>query len=667
MRGHARERSATLIGVSDGREHSARTTRAIFALIILLPLASVVTYCAAATRVPWIVPSPAAPWVMPDRPVSADLEQWGDPEPALTRYAARFAPREVAADARLAVQALGDLRLWLDDELVGELSRTSPRGRVAGAFAVPVSLAGAERLIVEVRSATGPGLIALTSEGIEPPLSSASGFVAARGEDRPRPALPADDTRRNARALAVESPAEALARVAPQAAVAALLGALGFLVWRRLFGARAGEVFGLAAPLAATAFWLGPVAQRFAQIPLDVGFDARHHLLYAQQLLETRALPDALEGWSTYHPPLFYALAAAVRGLGGEAEALRWLGVLAGVGAIWVAWAVARRIAPEAPARAGLAACFAAVLPVQLVSAAYFSNEALHATLAGAALCSVVGLLCAERTGTAALVGAGALLGAAILAKFTALVLVPIALFFVAWRAFASPEGTMGRATRQALPLLLAVALVGGWFYLHTYLEHGTPLLGNWALPGDDQQWWQQPAFHTPAYFLGFGEALRHPYLSGFHSFWDAIYSTAWGDGYIAGRTDPFRRHEFWNYDYMSAGYLLALPATALVGLGFVTWARRTWQSVELASAFLLTATWGVALAFTTLTVQLAFFAQAKAAYGLMLSAPFAFAFATGYAAVDDALGRRAAPALRAVWAGVFVATAAAFALAFTG
>ena len=168
--------------------------------------------------------------------------------------------------------------------------------------------------------------------------------------------------------------------------------------------------------------------------------------------------------------------------------------------------------------------------------------------------------------------------------------------------------------------------------------------------------WWQQPGFHTAAYYLGFGEALVHPYLAGFHSFWDGVYSTFWGDGFVAGRADPTQRHGFWDYGYVSAGYALALPATALLGVGLVRLAREALgdgpPSRRLALLLQLGAVWAVALAFATLTFELPFFAQAKGAYLLVLTAPFAVAFGAGFAWLDDALARRGPVAARALLYG---------------
>jgi hypothetical protein len=248
-------------------------------------------------------------------------------------------------------------------------------------------------------------------------------------------------------------------------------------------------------------------------------------------------------------------------------------------------------------------------------------------------------------------------------------VVLPVALFFLVWKLVAVERAPAQRSAGLTLGFVGVFALVAGWFYLRNWLAYGTPLVGNWALPGEDQRWWQQPGFHTPAYYLRFGEALVHPYLAGFRSFWDALYSTAWGDGFIAGRTDPWRRHAFWSYGFMSAGYWLALPATLLLGAGSFLLAVRTLGSgparQRLALGFLLSVCWAVALAFLTLTFELAFFAQAKASYLLMLAAPAGLAFASGYARLDAWLERRAAQALRAALAGWLTAFAGALFLGF--
>jgi len=67
------------------------------------------------------------------------------------------------------------------------------------------------------------------------------------------------------------------------------------------------------------------------------------------------------------------------------------------------------------------------------------------------------------------------------------------------------------------------------------------------------------------------------------------------------------------------------------------------------------------------LTYELAFFAQAKAAYLLLLTAPLALAFAAGYSGVDAWLAARSAHVVRALLCGWLVAFAGTLFLGFAG
>ena len=198
--------------------------------------------------------------------------------------------------------------------------------------------------------------------------------------------------------------------------------------------------------------------------------------------------------------------------------------------------------------------------------------------------------------------------------------------------------------------------MVSGWFYARNMQLYGTPIAGNWNLPG--MSWWSQPGFHTPAYYLGFGESLRRPVLAGFHSFADAIYASFWGDGWIAGRASAAFPTEIWNWDLVAVGYWLALPATGVLAWGVARSVRLAFAREEgarrAAWSFLLALEAAVVVAMLALTLDLPYFGQAKAPYLLGLVAPLAVAFALGADACDDALARAggvvAACAGRAVW-----------------
>jgi hypothetical protein len=619
-------------------------------------VAALLARCGLSSELPFVVQRVEAPWIMAPAPVSAALMQWGEARVPVTSFTRRF---EAAGEpVRLRIRTLGDARVFLNGQALASLARRGRRGPAEAAVDLSARLApGPNELRVDVSNRMGPGLLSVAGPTA---LATGAEWWVAVGGDRPAAAVRADDTRRNPLALVVETPAEALRQHRDALLACFVLGAGAFWLARRA-PQRTAEWLDLVAPVLASTAWLYVFGAKLWRIPLAVGFDARHHVAYVEQLLASGSLPRAAEGWSTYHPPLFYALAAFVSLLGGD-TALRALPFAAGLGVVWAAWWLARRLAPQ-PGAPALATLFAATLPVNLYSAAYFSNEALHAALAGAALAAAVAFLLQPRTSLAGIVLAAALFGLAALTKFTALLALPVALAFLAAKLAWVERVGLGRSL-AALALFAGVcSALSGWFYARTWQDYGMPVLGNWALPGDDQQWWQQPGFHTPAYYLSFGEALVHPYLSGFVSFWDSLYSTFWGDGFVAGRTDPSARHDFWHYGFMSAGFLMALPATALLLLGAVRLGARALRDpdprMRLAAGFAASASWAVLLVFAALTAELPFFAQAKAAYLLMLTPPLGVAFALGFGAADDWLARAGTAARAALhgWLAAFAAT----------
>jgi hypothetical protein len=562
------------------------------------------------------------------------------------------------------VRSLGSLTIRLNGhELILPAESFTPGSRERTVHAGSALQPGENRLVVDVANRRGPGLLALRSIGLAEPIASGGDWSVEHDGTLYAAALPADDTRVNPLSMAVETPAEAVANNWDVLLGLFVASVLAFYLLPAWIERQTARLLTVGFFVGTAVVWLRIYLAHSSRIPLSVGFDARHHLHYLRILVDEGRLPQAAEGWSTYHPPLAYALAALFETVGGD-NAIKLVPFLSGLGVVVVSWWLARRLFPAEPVYALLAGLFAAVLPVNVYSAAYFSNEALHAALAGAALLAAVDLLLADGLAWRRLVIAAVVFGLAALSKFTVLVTVPVALFFLAWKLVFVERVGIGR-TAGALGAFTGIFLaVAGWFYLRTWLEFGVPVMGNWALPGEGQVWWQQPGFHTPAYFLGFGEALVHPYLAGFHSFWDSVYSTFWGDGFIGGRGDPTQRHEFWSYGFMSAGYWLAIPATVLMLGGAV---RLTTQMLgdgpprqRLALGFLATSCWAVMLSFTVLTLELPYFAQAKAAYLLMLAGPLSLVFALGVREADawlDVRGWTPARALLHGWLGTFAVT----------
>jgi hypothetical protein len=644
-----------------------RLQRAGAAALIALSCAAALGHCALSERVPFLLPDGGPGWWMAPVPVGADLMQWGRESVPVTRFARRFELAAPPAQAELALRALGSFRVVVNGSV-------PPEGRGDGSHwralrrvdLAPWLRAGANEIAVEIENRHGPGLLSLELTGLGEAGSPADFEVALDGRPQGRAVL-ADDTRRNPAALAVETPAEALAGVAPALLGLFAAGAAGFLGARRWLGASGMAALpGLALALASLA-WAWIFSAKIVRIPLFVGFDARHHMAYVDFLRERHAVPLASDGWSMFHPPLFYAVAALLAPLGNAA--LRVLPWISGLGLAFVAHSLAQRLRPG-DARVGLlAVLFAAVLPVNLYSSAYFTNESFHALLAGVALVAAVDALLAPRTTAAQAGWLGLWLGLSALAKFTALAIVPVALFFLACKLAGIERARLARAL--GLPALAAgvAAGVAGWYYARNWWVFGTPFAGNWGDLAPGMSWWQQPGFHTPAWYLRFGESLAHPYLAGFRSFWDGVYSTFWGDGGIGGRVNPAQRHGFWHYEFVSAAFLLGMVATALCASGAGIALRRAFRDEEArmraALSFLLTCCYAVGFSLLALTASLPYFAQAKASYALCLVGPLALFFADAAARLDTALAARGATATRAAFSGLLAALLGGFFLGY--
>jgi hypothetical protein len=213
------------------------------------------------------------------------------------------------------------------------------------------------------------------------------------------------------------------------------------------------------------------------------------------------------------------------------------------------------------------------------------------------------------------------------------------------------------------------MAVICGWYYIRNILHFGRPFMINWNLPG--QLWWQDPGFHTLQYYLSFGEALRHPYFSAFHSFWDGMYSTFWGDGLIGGKALMAKRPDVWNYDYMSAVYLFALPATGIFLIGFLKAIRTALKdkdpNFKLIMAFLIISFYSVALFIFFSTLKVPIYGQAKAFYCLAAMGPISVFGVLGLGVVRDWLASSRLMVVRALFYGWLGTLITSIYLSFAG
>jgi hypothetical protein len=194
---------------------------------------------------------------------------------------------------------------------------------------------------------------------------------------------------------------------------------------------------------------------------------------YVLTILREHRLPHPTEGWSTFHPPLYYAVAAAVWGalepLGSQAvlDGIRAIGAFLSLAAGLVTHHLVRRLGGSREV-ALVATALVLFVPCVQMSATMEGNEAFAAGVAALGLPSLLALQADPRDVRAALI-TGLFAGLAAISKFTGLALVAACVVpFL--------RADLDRAMVRALAALgFVLALVAGPVYGRNVLVAGTP------------------------------------------------------------------------------------------------------------------------------------------------------------------------------------------------
>jgi hypothetical protein len=573
-----------------------------------------------------------------------------DPEQSPTaRFEIRPRLERVDADASLEINAWTRVAVEFNGTQLRSLDDAPLEG---GAIHIPLAghaRPGANLLRITVRNLRGPPLLRARIDGVDPPVATGTEWRTLLDRPDPPRAILADDTRMPGAPMALPSPASGLSTHRVWWITAFLLGGGAWLARRRLASLPTGRP-ARAALVLLVLVWTAFFLRALPRVPLWAGPDAVKHVEYVRLLAETGSLPRADEAWAAYHPPLFYALAALPQAIFQptpdsvpDRALLRLLPALATLGNVLLAWLLAARYLGDASRGARLAAVFAAAVPANLLLASYVSNEALHAFLSNAALVAASLALLSGRASPARLAGVGALLGLAVLTKVTSLLLIPVVAFFAGFSALVVEGRPAGRSVGAALLVAgAALVLCGGWF-LRSHALYGQWLLWNHAIPGGEH-FWQEPGFRTLGYYTGFGEALRHPYASTFHSFGDALYATFFGDGDTAGVATVSAWRELWNVQALGAAYALALPAAILTAVGLGLLVRDAFRDADprrrMLATLLLSAIFVIGFALFQRSLALPYYSFVKGSFALGILAPLAVAAGRGMDAAHVALAR---------------------------
>lgn len=410
------------------------------------------------------------------------------------------------------------------------------------------------------------------------------------------------------------------------------------------------------------------------------GYDAGAHAGYIVTLLEHGSLPHPYQGWSTFHPPLYYLLAAGVwrvlEPLGPRAV-LTGVRVLGALGMLAAA-AVAARLVWRAGADWRVAwVCTALVLfvPVAQLSTAMLGNEALATGIGALALPFLLALQIDPRDPRRAALAA-LFAGLALATKYTGV-------FIAVGCAVPFARRDFDRAMLRSLAVGLVVGcVVAGPVYVRNIVLTGVPnpILrtreptrsteeANIIRPRrlTDYLWLDpavllRPSVHqvkagTPpprtGAHPGHPAPRRNPAMT---NVWGLFYASTWYDAFA------HRIPKRWHRDGVLAGPLLALLGlvpTALMGLGFALALVAAVRSRGRDRDAPLVAIWLAGLASAVaFTVWAQSVVAVKASYLLPLAVPGAVFFARGALR----LGER----LRIAALAVSAAAALAAALVFT-
>ena len=246
-------------------------------------------------------------------------------------------------------------------------------------------------------------------------------------------------------------------------------------------------------------------------------FDFLDHKLYLEWFEKNWALPPLSLSRSSYGPPLYYFLGGLGLRLGGGMALVHWASVAMGVLRLSLfAWALKWALPDDRLARC-YALAVAAVLPAAVHLDGMTNNESLSLLLCWSLLASWRWVHEAEGRKRWEAGGiAGVLLGAALLTKYSAIILAP------SMAGIALCSWVFGRAQpmqvrlQQSGPWILAIVLatlLSGGYFARNYAEHGR--LFPTAFEGNDRVAMTEEIRTTPiwnrretGFFLGWSKDI---------------------------------------------------------------------------------------------------------------------------------------------------------------
>jgi hypothetical protein len=387
----------------------------------------------------------------------------------------------------------------------------------------------------------------------------------------------------------------------------------------------------LGAVLALAALFALGAAQRVWNLlyyPVEAGFDARGNWAYISMLIGHWKLPHPEAGWSTAHPPFFYAVSAAIGALLGEpgkqatTMAIVAISALIGLAAIGAVAAYVRRHSDGDDGRVLLSSGLLLFLPVHVYMSAMLSEEILATalvTFASIGLARELGRPKEEGLSALRLAWTGLVAGLGLLTKMSAVMVIVVGSVVLLAEG---PKRGWKRSLGAAICFGGCASLAGGWFYLRNLALYG--FLYPHGLEVHSVMSTLPPGSRTILDYLSFplaafrGVQASDPAL--LHSVWGSTWSSIWFDSHRYFLPMQAPGLEF------AASTLLVLalvPTTAFV-IGLARGVRRAIREGSGPDRLFVGLTVLLLCGFVAFTWRNPWYVTIKGSFLLGISAPYA-------------------------------------------
>ncbi|RPJ60034.1 MAG: hypothetical protein EHM23_11835 [Acidobacteria bacterium] len=547
-------------------------TLAVVATIVVL-VGCLFFFVVSDPGIPILFSENGAVWIKPATRVH--LEPFSSPQQELF-FRAFFETKKPFPHARLTVRALRDSEISVDGRVLRRYQGNPQNWKQARSVDLPSPISpGRHEIRIEVLNRRGPAVVLAYSEELG--IRTGPGWSTSVDGKNWGAVRPINEKERAPLAERFGTTFQAFAALGP---FQILLFASVFLLSLRLgAGSLSGGFRKRLTPSVlrwvVIGAWVILAANNITRIPLIQGFDVAPHYDYISFIAETGHVPLASDGWQMFQSPFYYFLSAILLNLlshvfnpNAVVIGLRIIPLLCGIFQVEICYRALRQVYPRRPDLQALGTLVGGLMPMNLYVSQYVGNEPLAGLLTSLTLLVCFQLLTTDRAAAPHRYAAilGILLGFAILTKVTALLLTPLLAGFLIY--LGRKHGWRLAQTGVAILIFIGcISVITGWYHIRNWIELGKPFIGGWD-PARGIAWWQEPGYRIPAHFATFGESLIYPVFAGFSGFWDAIYSSLWGDGFLSSKI-VYEYRPPWNYRFMFSGILFSLlPALAIaVGL----------------------------------------------------------------------------------------------------